>query len=279
MPGLVRRVSAGEWSEGMASEIVGAAVKELGETKIEDFDGAGFGDKNICGLEVAVDDTLFVGGIEGIGKLHAHFDGAVDGQCAGGQNFVERIPDKELHGDEGAAVMFFDSVDGANSGMVESGSGARFAQEAFECRRVALIFFRNELEGHAAAELGVLGFVDHAHAAGAELTQNPVMGDGLVNHEQGCKRDVRRSENTGQCVPGARHCVGFRFCGIPKLIPLLPGKCAGSQLDGSAQDGDFMDTFGLSGRPAIIKLPPQPSQKMRLHLPPCHIPQTMSPAW
>ncbi len=39
-----------------------------------------------------------------------------------------------------------------------------------------------ELQGDQAAQLGVLGFIHHAHAAAAELLQNPVMRDGGANH-------------------------------------------------------------------------------------------------
>ena len=134
-----------------------------------------------------MDDAFFVGGVEGIGELDANFDGAGDGQCAGGQNFVERLAFEQFHGDEGAAVVLFDGVDGANAGMVERGCGAGFAQEAFERSRVALVFFGKKFESDAAAELGVLGFVDDAHAAAAELAEDSVMGDGLVDHEQSAR--------------------------------------------------------------------------------------------
>src|SRR5207302_8689068 len=45
--------------------------EKLGETKIEDFDGAAFGDENVGGLDVAMEDALFVGGVESVGELDA----------------------------------------------------------------------------------------------------------------------------------------------------------------------------------------------------------------
>ncbi len=39
-----------------------------------------------------------------------------------------------------------------------------------------------ELQGDETAKLGVLGFVDHAHAAATEFLDNAVVRDGLVNH-------------------------------------------------------------------------------------------------
>ena len=40
--------------------------------------------------------------------------------------------------------------------------------------------FGQELEGHEASELGILGFIHHPHATGAQLLKNAVMGNGLA---------------------------------------------------------------------------------------------------
>ena len=40
-----------------------------------------------------------------------------------------------------------------------------------------------EFEGHRAFKLGVLGFIDHAHAALTEFFGDPVVRDGLIGHE------------------------------------------------------------------------------------------------
>ena len=53
----------------------------------------------------------------------------------------------EFHGDERAAVLLADVVDGANAGMVESGCGARFATEAIESLRFLRQFFGEEFQG------------------------------------------------------------------------------------------------------------------------------------
>jgi len=147
-----------------------------------------------------MDDAPLVSGIQGVGELDANLHGAIDRQRAGGQNFIEGITDEELHSDEGAALVLFDGVDGADCGMVKSGGGAGFPKKAFEGLRVALVRFRNEFEGNAAAEPGVFGFIDDTHAAGAEFSEDPIVGDGFVDHDFGCKVDVRRSENFGQCA-------------------------------------------------------------------------------
>ena len=54
-----------------------------------------------------------------------------------------------------------------------------------------------ELQGHGSAEPGVLGLVDDAHAAAAELGEHAVVGDGLPDHDGPYLRDnVRRRSLT-----------------------------------------------------------------------------------
>ena len=81
------------------------------------------------------------------------------------------------------AVVLADFIDGADVGMVQRGGGAGFAAEAFERLWVVATVVRKELQGDEATELGVFGFVDHAHPAAAELFDNAVVRDGLADHE------------------------------------------------------------------------------------------------
>jgi hypothetical protein len=50
--------------------------------------------------------------------------------------------------------------------------------------RLAVVnhFFRQEFEGDGPSEPIVLGPVDHSHAAGAELADDAVMGNGSTDH-------------------------------------------------------------------------------------------------
>src|SRR3981081_4293115 len=98
--------------------------------------------------------------------------------------------------------MLFDGMNGANAGMIERGGGAGFAEEAFERLRIAVRVLREEFQSDAAAELGVFGFVDDAHAAAAKLAEDFVMGDGFVEHGREAKRNGRRSRDCGQLVRG-----------------------------------------------------------------------------
>ncbi len=47
---------------------------------------------------------------------------------------------------------------------------------------------RQELQGHIAAQAGVLSLVDHTHPTTAELLQDFVVGNGLADHGVGTRR-------------------------------------------------------------------------------------------
>src|ERR1700722_10578166 len=89
---------------------------------------------------------------------------------------------QKLHGDETFAFMLADFVDGADIGMVQSGSGASFAAKSFESLRILRDVFGKKFEGDEAAKGSVFGLVDHTHAAATESFYDAVVGNGLANH-------------------------------------------------------------------------------------------------
>lgn len=83
-----------------------------------------------------------------------------------------------------------------------SAEAARSAAEAFEGSRVASQIFGKKLQGNRTVEPRVLCPCTTPHRATAEVFDNAVMRNGLVNH-QGAQRDCT-SHNSGTCcVPTA----------------------------------------------------------------------------
>src|SRR5205814_6999021 len=113
-------------------------------------DLSALGDENICRFYIAVDDAFFVGGIESVGKLNSDVQRACEGEGSVYQQGVKRLAFEQLHGEESPAIVLFDGVHGANSGMVQRRGGARFAQKALEGLRIAMLIFRQELQGNPA---------------------------------------------------------------------------------------------------------------------------------
>ncbi len=83
---------------------------------------------------------------------------------------------------KGCPSLLVNFVDRADVGMVQRGSGLRFALEAGEGLRVFGNVVGQELQGDEAVQLHVLSLVDHTHAAAAELLDDAVVRDGLADH-------------------------------------------------------------------------------------------------
>ena len=78
----------------------------------------------------------------------------------------------ELHRVVVDAAFAADRVDGDDVRVVERGGGAGFVLEAGELLLVEHRRERQHLQRDAAAERELLRFVDHAHAAAAELAED-----------------------------------------------------------------------------------------------------------
>ena len=97
---------------------------------------------------------------------------------------LQRHPVQKLHGDERLAVLLANVVDGADVGVIQRGCGLGFALETGEGLRVTGNFLGQKLEGNKTVQPGVLGLVDHAHTAAAQLLDNAVVRNGLPDHWQ-----------------------------------------------------------------------------------------------
>ena len=158
--------------------------RDFGEAEIEDLGIAALGDENVCGLDVAVDDALRMGGIESVGDFDGIGEELIEFEGAAGDDVLERGAIEKFHGDEGFAGVFADVVDGADVGMVQRGGGAGFAFEAFQRLGVVGDVFREEFEGDEAAQAGIFGFVDYAHATAAEFFDDAIVRNGLAGQRR-----------------------------------------------------------------------------------------------
>ncbi len=156
------------------------------QAEIEQLGLTALGDKNICGLDVAMDDALAVGGVERVGDLDTQSD---QGFCVERPAFdamLERLAFEKFHGDKSQAVLLVDFVNGADIGMIQSRGCLRFALKTAERLLIFGDIVGQELEGDEPAQLKVFGFVDYAHASAAQFFENPIVGDGLTEHVARC---------------------------------------------------------------------------------------------
>ena len=156
-------------------------LADLGEAKIEDFGGAALGDEEVGGLDVAVDDTFGVRGVESVGNFDGKCKERVEFHGAAGNAMLERGALQKFHGDEGLAVFLADIVDGADVGVIEGRGGLGFPFKTGEGLGIFGNFVGEEFQGDKATKACVFGFVDNAHASAAEFLQDAVMREGLAD--------------------------------------------------------------------------------------------------
>ncbi len=149
------------------------------------------GDENIRRLDIAVDDSLFVRGIECVRYFHAQLQQQIHGQRLSGNAVLERLAFEMLHDDEVSPVLLANLVNGADVRMIQRGSSPGLALKSLEGVRIACEFFGQKLQGHVAAEARILSLVDHTHASAAELFDDFVMGDDLAGQTLGIRHGAR----------------------------------------------------------------------------------------
>ena len=91
----------------------------------------------------------------------------------------QRLAFQVLHHDEAAIRVATHLVDRADVGVVQSGGGLGFRDEALPRVLVRSGLGREELQGDLAPEGHVLREVDLSHAARAEPTEHPVVRNDL----------------------------------------------------------------------------------------------------
>ena len=91
----------------------------------------------------------------------------------------ERLAFDERHRQVMRLALGADVEDGADVGMVERGSGTGFAVEALQDLRAIVGPEMGDLERHLPFELCVLGEIDRAHAALAQLLEDAVAAKDL----------------------------------------------------------------------------------------------------
>ena len=193
---------------------------QLGQTKIENLPVPAAGDKNIGRLNVAVNDALGVRRIERIGHIDRNSQQRLQFERRVVDGMLQRQAIQKFHDDEGAAVGLPDVVNRADVGMIQRRGRLRLAMKSAQRLGIACHAFGKELQRDETVEARVLGFVDHAHAAAAQLLQDPVMRDGLADHclsvmssiidRSACKRRNHRIDS-GTILERSDKRVNFRL--------------------------------------------------------------------
>jgi hypothetical protein len=130
--------------------------------------------------------------------------------------------------------MLIDIIDLGNGRMVDPGGGPRFEEEPFAPRFVPGDLRGEELQGHWALELEVMGSIDHPHPALAEDAVNAVLPQGLTDQGVQHQRFRARFHAAALIRSGCNAWIAFRrdrtgATGVADLGLAAPADCRSMQ--------------------------------------------------
>jgi hypothetical protein len=160
------------------------------QPEIADLDAALRGREAVRGLDVAVDDAGLVRGLEPVEDLDRPAHGLRDRHgLAARDPVLERLAGAQLHRDRGRALDHVRAEDEHAGGVGDGRRDPGLAAEALESLLGQRELLHEHLERDVAAGGELLGLVDDAHPAAAELPQQPEAAD--LARERGVSHRLR----------------------------------------------------------------------------------------
>src|SRR5262249_54229213 len=147
------------------------------------------------------------GGGQPLAGLEEHAEQLVDGPALGPAPRGQGAGRTELHGQERPAVDLAGIVNGNDVAVSQMGEGPHLAEEAFARPGLGV---PQELDGDAAVEVRVVGAVDDARGAAAQVLEHEVPAD---------RRPAGERRHVAGVVWTAREWRGRRL-GRPLVIPV-----------------------------------------------------------
>jgi hypothetical protein len=151
--------------------------------EVHDLDAAGVSHHHVRGLHVAMHHAGAMGMFERRQDPIAQVGGAGRGQRshASGE-LLEGLAADQLHHHQELRLRAEQLVDGGDFRVIEPSEDRRFGAEALQDVGLGKAPVEG-LDGHFAPERLVHGPVDHARAAPAKLSDNPVFAGGCADHD------------------------------------------------------------------------------------------------
>ena len=129
-----------------------------------------------------MDDAGGVGRIERVGQLRQDAGDLADRHLPVGEASRKGFPLVVRHRDERLAGMVADLVERRDVGMIQRAGGARLAQQASRGFRIMDRSGQQEFERDPPFQVGIFSQIHRAHAAGADVADDPVVRDAGANH-------------------------------------------------------------------------------------------------
>ena len=142
----------------------------LGEAEVEEL-GAGFGEHDVAGLQIAMDDAAAVSSLERVGDFGANFENLFGGNRALGETVSEALALDAFHDQEISAVLRADVEEGKDIWMIQWGDGYGFAFGAGLSRRIGRKMCPKDFDGNGAVATRVASAVDFTHTTHPRLRE------------------------------------------------------------------------------------------------------------
>jgi hypothetical protein len=170
---------------------------EFGQAKIKDFDRSTARDQDVRGLDIPVNNSRAMRGIES--EQHLAKDGRrfVNRKPPLLQALLERLALVERHRDEELALFLADFVNNGDVRMVQRTGGARLSNKASLGGLVTHQMPGKKLDRHRAPKLEVHRSIEHPHPPGAQPLLQAVMRQNAL--DEGVRRERRRWGVLGVC--------------------------------------------------------------------------------
>ena len=134
-------------------------------------------DEDVLGLQIAVDDALGVGSREPVGHVRGQLHGLSPGQQPAPDPRPQVLALQQLDHRNRLAVHHCELMDGHDVRMGDRRNGAGLVLESGAHLRIRREVVRQHLQRDIAAEPGITGTVDLAHATGADRLHDFELGE------------------------------------------------------------------------------------------------------
>src|SRR2546422_955097 len=136
--------------------------RQLGEAEIENFYVAVAAHHNVFRLQVAVDDSRLMRGLQSFQDLPNDLNRLCGGQAVADER-ANRLSFNKFGDDKLPADFASEFVNGQDMRMIESGSSPGLTTEALKGLRVSSYLVGQKLKGDKAAQMRVFCLVDNSH--------------------------------------------------------------------------------------------------------------------
>ena len=143
-------------------------LRQFGKSEMQSLDAAIFGYKKIFRLQIAMNDSLFVGCGQSVGNLQGIVQSLAHRNRSAPQPLAKSFSLEQFRYDVGRSLVSSDIEYRKNIGMVQGGGSQCLLLKATQPIGVQRERLRQDFDGYFTFEARVTGAIDLAHATRAE---------------------------------------------------------------------------------------------------------------